>query len=137
MAFATVEEVATRAGEQFTEDETQTVELLLDAATELIRNEVEGSDQPWVTNDAAEVPAAVRNVCIEVTYRAWSNPDALARAEVGDVSAYYRPGAAPDALWLTDRERRIVQRAAKRSAFRAVTLESPYSGPADEDPLDL
>lgn len=111
------------------------VEALLDDASALILSEVDGSVALWVTSAAEPAPRAVVSVCVEVVYRAWRNPDALAENRVDDVSVTYRPAGGTDALYLTDRELRVVRRASKRSSFVAVTLESPYSCSEIVDPL--
>lgn len=120
-------------------DDEDRVSVLLGDASALILAEVDGSEAEWVEAAIAEAsgfefPQEIVSVCVEVAYRAWSNPDALARAEVGDVSTYWRSGLPPDAIYLTDRERRVIHRGAGTSSFRAVTLASPY--PPDVDTMD-
>lgn len=109
------------------------VGTLLADATELILDTAEGSDADWVLGEeGAAVPAKVVAVCVAVAYRAWTNPNALARQALGQASYVFR-GDVPDAIYLTDREARIIRKASARSTFRAVTLESPYSGPTLDD----
>jgi hypothetical protein len=103
-----------------------TVEAWLADASTLIRAEVAGSEVDWVTDDESDVPDAVKVVCISVAYRAWSNPAALSRNQLGAAAVSYRDEA-PDALYLTDHERSTVRGAARLTTFRSVTLVSPYS----------
>ena len=139
--YATPEDVATRLGRELTPIEGGTVEFLLASATELLLQEIGGAhlDLPWVVDyledPAPDPPAAVRAVCTEIAYRAFTNPEAAAAMSAGDLSVSYR-AKAEEALYVTRREKRTVRRAAGVYGFRSVTLESPYSGTSD-DVLDL
>lgn len=127
MTFATVEDFEARHGE-VEEAQAEIVETLLGDASDLIVAEVEGSEAEWATDEEVDPPQTVTAVCVRVAYRAWSNPDALARSEIDDIAAWYR-AMGPDALFLTDLERRALRRiAGLGGSFRATTLVSPYSG---------
>jgi hypothetical protein len=131
MAYATTADFEKRHGDLDSDQET-VVEALLDDASGLIASEVEGSEQEWVT--AGSAPAAVVAVTVAVAYRAWSNPDGLARAGVADVSVGWRATAA-EAMFITPSESKRVRRAAKSSSYRSATMVTPYSGD-EEDELD-
>lgn len=130
MALATVEQFEERHGpaDDF-------VEPLLEDASALILDEVSGSEETWVTDEEEAVPAKVVAVCVAVAFRAWRNPEALSQEALGAHSMAWRQ-TAEEALYLTDRERRTVRRAAGRGSFTAQTMESPYSGDV-EDSLDF
>lgn len=137
MALATAEDIATRAGAPLGATEAGTVEFLLGSASALIVDEAPDSAAAWVTDPNIaidDVPASVRNVCVEVVYRAFSNPDAYERVTLPDLTVVYR-AKDPDALFLTDNERRIVRRAAGRSSAGSLTLVTPFSGD-DETTVD-
>lgn len=124
MAYATYEEFAARHGAN--PNDQDTIEAILDDATALIASEVDGSEETWV-DESSTAPDAVKAVTITVAYRAYSNPDALAQREVGDVRAWWR-GEEIDALYLTSRDKRTVRKAAARSSFQSTPLVSPFSG---------
>lgn len=113
------------------------VAALLDDASALIRDEAgDSSSVPWVLDeDGAAIPPAITAICIACAYRAWRNPDALSRSSLG-AAAYDFKGDDPDALFLTDRECRVIRRSAKAGTFRSQTLVSPYSGDDEESLLD-
>ena len=112
------------------------VTTLLDDASSLILDVVEGSEEPWaLEEEGAEVPNSVVAVCVAVAFRAFTNPNALSRQALGAASFTFK-GDQPDATFLTDREVRLLQKAARRSRFQAVTLESPYSGPSGNTIFD-
>lgn len=137
--FATPEDIATRAGRELTAVEGGTVTFLLQTATELILQALGTLDSPptWVSLYADEPPpdppGAVRGVCTEVVYRAFTNPEAAAAMAAGDLSVSYRAKVA-DSLFLTSQERGTVRKAAGLGSFQSVTLESPYSGGTGLDP---
>lgn len=127
--LATADEFATRHG-TLTNDEQLTVEALLEDASALIFDEAEGSEEDWVTDPATnDPPHPVKQVCIAAAYRAWSNEDALNQMTSTDMSVTYggrrKP---PDALYLSNREKVRVHRAAGVTGPATVTLVSPYSG---------
>lgn len=123
MALATRQDFEARYGEG-----DERVEPLLEDASALILSEIAESDAEWVHVGDAEVPQAVIGVCLAVTYRVWSNPDALSSASLGEYSQAWADRSG-EALRLTNAERRIIKRAAGMNGFVAATLESPYSGP--------
>lgn len=104
------------------------VEALLEDATALILEEVNGSEAEWVTDDVAEVPPLVVATCIQIAYRTWMNPDGLADERLGAASRTYRGSEAPDVLYLTQKEARRLRKAAKTSGLSSIPLETPYSG---------
>lgn len=140
MAFADLEAFEARHGD-VPDDQEEIVETLLGDASALILSEVGGSDQAWVvdaeSDNPPDAPAAVVAVTIAAAYRAWRNPDALAASGLGAASSEYGGRRDADALFLTERECKVVRRAAKRSSFRTSTLVSPYSGDDDEIDLDF
>jgi hypothetical protein len=103
------------------------VDALLTDAASLILNEVAGSEAEWVTDSSVDAPAVVVAICVEVAFRAWSNPDALSSQSLGAHTQAWADRSG-EALRLTKEEKRTVRRAAGCSSLRAVTLKSPYSG---------
>lgn len=130
MALATVEEFAAR--HELDDADEELVEALLADASAVVLAEVAGSSAEWVTrageDEPPRPPKVVVSVTIEVAYRAFSNPDALAQARVADIAHSWRAEIA-DALYLTKEEKRRLRRAAGRSSFRSMTMVTPYSGP--------
>lgn len=125
-ALATLQDFEARHGDQ-PESEHACIEALLDDATGLIRSEASALTDEWATDvDNAEKLDAVKTVCVQVAYRAWSNPDAVAREQLGEHSRTLRGTDQSDAIWLTANERRIVRRAASGGAISSIALESPY-----------
>jgi hypothetical protein len=136
--LASIKDFEARHGVLDDEEETQ-VEALLGDAAGLIENELSGSEVVWL-GDAPEgdPPAVVKAVCVQVAYRAWTNPDGIAREELGEVGQTYRGTNQADALWLTKSEAKTVRRAAGVSSVRSVQVETPYSVPeSDINPLDF
>jgi hypothetical protein len=109
------------------------VEGLLADASSLIRSAVRGSDAAWVSGDA-EAPDEVIATCVQVAYRAWSNPDALSSEALGAHTQAWADRSG-EALHLTKAERRTVRGAAGLGSARAVTLVTPYSGEATDNDL--
>jgi hypothetical protein len=103
------------------------VEALLTDAAGLILNEVRGSTAAWVGDESADPPAVVVGICVEVAYRAWSNPDALSSESLGAHSQAWADRGG-EALRLTKQERKDVRRSAGLGSFQASTLSTPYSG---------
>lgn len=136
--LATIEDFETRHGVLDDEDEA-TVEALLADASGLIENELSASEVAWLAEDSEESPPAiVKAVCIQVAYRAWANPDGIAREELGEVAHTYRGTDQADVLWLTKSEAKMVRRSAGASSVRSVPVETPYSAPDSEvSPLDF
>lgn len=110
MMFASTEDFEARHG-LLLDGEVDRVDALLADASALIGSVADGGTAGWVV-DGEGVPAAVAAVCIQVAYRAWRNPDSVAREQIGEMSVTYRGGDQPDAIYLTARERRVVRRAA-------------------------
>jgi hypothetical protein len=110
-------------------------EPLLEDASALILSEVSGATAEWATvADPKEVPAIVKAICVEVAYRAWSNPDSLSSEQLGEHTQAWADRSG-QALRLTDAERRILEREGAISSLVSVTLESPYAGPPIESDL--
>lgn len=111
------------------------VGALLEDASAFILDEADGSEEEWVVeDDPATIPPSIVAICVEVAYRAWSNPEALSSEALGEYTKAWqnRTGAV---LYLTKDEIRRVSKAAGLSSFTEVTLESPYSGPSVENDL--
>ncbi len=136
--LATTEDFEVRHG-PLVGDEADKVEALLEDATALIGLELAGSDVAWLKDEPEEeVPAGVKAVCIQVAYRVFSNPDSVAREELGAVARTYRGTDQSDALWLTQNEARLIRRAAGTSSITSIPVETPYSGDPDEvHPMDF
>lgn len=114
--FATVEDVRRRLGlASLTDDQTATVELLLDQATGLITDAV-GQTDSWAA-ELTPVPTVVRGIAIEVARRGYLNPGGVtSRSEqLGQhqySETYARPAAgAGGQLELTPTETLSVRRA--------------------------
>ncbi len=139
--LAIIEDFELRHG-PLVEPEEQQVTTLLEDASALVEAELGELPEGWVGKDA-EVPAIAKAVCVQVAYRAWTNPDGIAREELGEVARTYRGTNQADALWLTENEKRLIRRAAEQPRITSVPLETPYSGdpgnglsPLDFWPLD-
>jgi hypothetical protein len=133
--YADIEDFEARHGD-LSEADQETVEALLEDASALVAAEAGDSAEEWLTDSSSEPPREVSVVCIAMAYRAWRDPDGVSRERLGAAEVEYRADV-PDSIWLTDNERRTVQRAAKIGSFKAVTLETPYSGSDIEDLPDL
>lgn len=130
MALATKEDFEARYGAG-----DDRVEPLLDDASALILSEVSGGSAEWVTEATPKsIPAIVTAICVEVAYRAWSNPDSLSSEQLGQHTQAWADRSG-QALRLTPAELRILEREASISSLVSVTLESPYAGPAIESDL--
>lgn len=133
MAFATIGDFEVRHGALADED-AERIEALLADASSLILSALQGATELWVI-DGDEIPSAVVGICVSIAYRAWSNPDALSSASLGEHAQAWADRSG-QALRITDDERRIVRLLAGIGSFRSVTLESPYAGPlTDDEPL--
>lgn len=137
MELAELSDFEVRHGPLASDEEDQ-VEALLEDAEALVELELGAFPEEWAGEDA-EVPAAVKAVCIQVAYRAWANPDSVAREQLGEVARTYRGTDQADALWLTKNEARLIRRAAGKSSLISIPVESPYSGDPDRavSPLDF
>ena len=76
----------------------------------------------------------VKAICVEVAYRAWSNPDSLSSEQLGQHTQAWSDRSG-QALRLTPAELRILEREASVSSLVSVTLESPYAGPPIDSDL--
>lgn len=126
MALATVKDFEARHGAG-----DERVEALLDDASALIISELSRSSAKWVTEDEpAEVPTIVKAICVEVAYRAWSNPDQLSSERLGEYVASWQGSGGESTLQLTEKELRTLRRAAGQSSFNAVRLHAhiPFRG---------
>ncbi len=136
-ALATTENFEARHG-LLTDAEREVVEHLLDDASAFIRAEA-GGDTDWVADDFdGEPPPVIRAICLQVAYRAWRNPDGVAREQIGEIARTFRGDDQSDAMWLTKNESRMIRKAAYGSIVRSVTVETPFSGPTvGESEYDL
>lgn len=128
--LASISMLGAKLGYDPEESELTRAEQLLDAASEMIRDE---AGKTWVseTTGALEtVPRRVARICVEVAYRAFTNPEALSQRSIGDSSkSYDRAGReGGESIYLTDDEARAIRKAAGVSSFASVTMVSPYSG---------
>jgi len=140
MAFATIEDFEAPHGALGDTDK-GVVEARLDDASTLILSEAAESTKEWVTG-GDDPPAAVKLVCIQVAYRAWRNPDGIARQQLGEHAVTYRGDDQPDAIYLTRNERRIIRRAARAASeprLTSIGLVSPhpFSNGTEISPLDF
>jgi hypothetical protein len=136
--LATTEDFEVRHG-PLVGDEADRVEALLEDASALIGLELAGSEADWLKDEPeGDVPAGVKAVCIQVAYRAWANPDSVAREELGAVARTYRGTDQSDALWLTQNEARLIRKAAGTSSIASIPVETPFSGdPEKIHPMDF
>jgi hypothetical protein len=138
-ALATTQEFEARHGLLGDED-TERIEALIDDASAFIRGEAGAGDADWADDDAedgVEVPPVIRAVCIQVAYRAWTNPDSVAREQLGEASRTFRGNDQSDAMWLTTNERRMIRKAANGATVRSVQVATPFSRPAVGAEFDL
>lgn len=133
--LASIDDFEARYGEVSSAD-TALVSTILEDASALIFEAVEGSTADWVTDEDADVPTQVIRVCATATNREWKQSDGIAREQLGEYAVSYRPDR-PANLWLTKNERRIVRRAAGLSEPTSIELESPYSGPRADALSDM
>lgn len=131
MAFASVEDVASRLGRELTDNETQTVEMVLDSVSGLAA-EAAGEAADW---SPEPVPATIKLLCVEKAVSVLANPEGYASVSE-QLGSYQHTGTFPRAadigVFLSDDERRRVRRAAGK-VQRSVTLQSPFSGASDDD----
>lgn len=131
--FASIEDYERRYG-AVPADLRDQVEALIDDASALVADAVEGSTEPWVaTGDGT--PRIVVALVVGAAHRASSHADGVVREQLGEHAVTYRADVSWD-IWLTKQERRIVRKAAGLGALTSVTLVSPYSGD-DIPPSDL
>lgn len=121
MALATKEDFEARYGSG-----DERVTPLLEDASALILSEVASASAEWVTAEEPEtVPPVVKAICIEVAYRAWSNPDSLSSEQLGEHTQAWADRSG-QALRLTAAESRIIEREAGISSLVSVPLENPF-----------
>jgi hypothetical protein len=138
MALATTGEFESRHG-HLEGDDKGVVGALLDDASALILGELAGTEAGWLEEDSEEKPPPlVKAVCIQVAYRAWQNPDSVAREELGEAARTYRGGREAEVLYLTKSELRMLRKAAGASSIQSIPVETPYSGdPIEGHPMDF
>jgi hypothetical protein len=126
-SLASLSDFESRHGDVEPDDE-ELVTTLLDDASALIRAELSGSSAGWLAAaDPEPAPREVVMTTVAVAYRAWSNPDALRSQELGASGRTYA-SSAPDAVYLTARELRLLKRAAGTARMNSMTMASPFSG---------
>lgn len=136
LMLATTDDFELRHG-PLAEDEEKQVEALLTDASALIETELGELPEGWGKSDPG-IPAIVTAICVQVVYRAWSNPDGIASEMLGEASRTYRGNNPADALWLTENEKRLIRKAAAKPRVTSIPVETPYSGDPDElSPLDF
>lgn len=112
MAFATVEDVATRLARALSATDAGTAEQLLDAAAAVIADAA-SKDDAWVAQ-LSPVPSMLRFLSVELVVRAMSNPEGLAsfREQIGvhQFAKNFRAGADGGGLMLTPVEELLVRR---------------------------
>lgn len=132
MALAELTDYEDRHGDVDGTD-AELVQTLLEDASALVLDVADGSEEGWALEEEdAVIPGNVVAVCVAAAYRAFTNPNAVSRQALGMASFTFK-GDIPDAMYLTDREVRLIRKAGRRSTFQAVTLESPYSGDTLDD----
>lgn len=110
MAFATVEDVATRLVRTLSAEEGAAAEMLIEAATAVIADAA-GKDDAWAAG-LDPVPQMLRFLTIELVCRAMANPDAL-RSISKQLGSYQSTRSFRDvggSLLLSDVERLLVRR---------------------------
>ena len=134
--LASIDDFEVRHGPVLDGEQDQVKALLTDASG-LIETEVPDLPEEW--SDESKVPAIVTAVCVQVAYRAWNNPDGIASEMLGEASRTYRGGDQPDALWLTQNEKKLIKKAAGQGQVTSIPVETPYSGDPDANlsPLDF
>lgn len=115
--LARVVDLEQRLGRTFDDTELTQVEAWLDDASAMVRLEA-GRD--WVTDDEPPVvnaPPVARLVALKAVERVLRNPDGLSSESAGDYS--YQRNAVEDGggIYLTDREVKLIRRAAGRSGL--------------------
>lgn len=120
------------------DEERNRAESILGEASSLIRDVAGTTWTNETTNALLTVPHRVRQIALSVVYRAFTNPEALTQRTIGDSSKSFdrskREGG--EAVYLTDAEKKAIERAAGTSGMVSVTLVSPYNGGTQLDPWD-
>lgn len=141
--FATVADLAQRLGRDasdFSAVETGQAEMLLELATELILAEID-RDPGWA-DGLAEVPRALRIVCLEIAVRGMANPTG-ARSVQKQLGSYQHSQSFSDArvgLVITDAEVLLARRAVNGTLSGSAKVESvvddlpvrPWPYPCDD-----
>ncbi len=128
--LATLAQLVKKIGYTPVGDESTRANDCLVEASELIRD-VAGITWLNVAGDAVTgVPPRVERICLSAAYRGFDNARALTQRSIGDsYSAWDRAGVGGgEAVYLTDQERRDVEKAAGGSSMSVNTMVSPYSG---------
>jgi hypothetical protein len=113
-----------------------TAALLAELAVDLIADTYGGN----VPNPA---PARLRRIALEVTKRAYQNPNGYVSESIGDYSYTRGSRSSPKALeqtgvYLTDAERNAIVSVSGRSTVRTFRLVTPFgeeTGTEDGDPF--
>jgi hypothetical protein len=136
-SVATIEDFENRHG-QLAESEVPQVTTLLADASALILNELAEQPEGWFGEERV-VPAVAVAVCVQIAYRAWTNPDGIASEMLGEASRTYRGDNQADALWITENEKKLIRRAAGKARVTSIAVETPYGeDPGSEiSPLDF
>jgi len=118
MALAKPEDVAARLGRELDDEETTAVGFLLDAATAVVEEAIEGpADDP--------APPVLRFVAVEVVVRALANPNGLAsRSETLGAYSHSEAFLSGAGLMLTKTEELMVRRAALGAVAGSVAIPS-------------
>lgn len=112
-----VADLEARLGRVFEGSDQERAQSVLDEASALVRAE---SGKDWVSPDDPTkivAPSIVKFITLRAAERAIRNPDGFSAETAGDYS-YQRNGVSSDgALYLTDRERQLLARAAGKRAL--------------------
>lgn len=144
MAFASLNELAIRLGRSSSSDLTAAQQAqgtqLLDTASDLITIAVD-RDSGWVADLVTTTPAyrLLRAVCLEMAHRVMTNP-AGARSESETLGQHQHSISFTDGshlLQLTDREEKLVRRAAVGATSGSAALESLATVVAASRPLPI
>lgn len=133
-AFATVAQLEVRLAVQLTDGDAAQAQMLLEAASNLIRGET-GRD--WVDDDgnltATPVTAAkLRTIVLEMVKRAVSNPEGAVQQTAGPFNVSFGSVAAEN-LWLTKLERRALARLGRGGLWVQPVTRGPVETPTVPD----
>lgn len=126
MSFATVDDIATRAGRAFSATEEATADALCEAATAVVAAAAD-KDDDWADN-LDPIPRILRFVTVELVNRVMANPNAL-RSFSETLGAFqhsegYRDNVAGGGLELTTSEQLMVRRAVYGRTSGSARVES-------------
>lgn len=132
--LATFGEFVARLGYTPIGDEAIRAEHLLRSASALIRDTAGDAGEDWT---AATATPRIKDICISVAYRAFTNPEPLNQHTLGDENKGFDRAAVGggEMIYLTKSEQRAVKKAGGGSSFRSVPLVSPFSG--DDEVLEI